>query len=165
MPKPTLKMVARLAGVAPATVSRVLNGSDNVAAETRKNILAVIADLNYTPNIHAANLRRKSLNSEPAGGSQRRFIRGNKRLRDGSQCRLGVQSPQDGAFIFNPEDRSALARQIVRLRKDLDRLKNYAERLQRCVDEIHAAYSRPFSSRAAHSSVGDCVPGIIGAFE
>ena len=32
MPQATLKLVAQLAGVGPATVSRVVNGSENVAA-------------------------------------------------------------------------------------------------------------------------------------
>ena len=44
-----------MAGVAPTTVSRVINGSENVAAATREKILAIIRDLDYAPNIHAAN--------------------------------------------------------------------------------------------------------------
>ena len=69
MPEATLKLVAKLAGVAPITVSRVVNGSENVAAATREKILAIIKDLDYTPNIHAANLRRKRLNDESLSGS------------------------------------------------------------------------------------------------
>ncbi len=49
MPEPTLKLVAKLAGVAPVTVSRAVNGSENVAAATRKKILAIVRDLHYTP--------------------------------------------------------------------------------------------------------------------
>jgi LacI family transcriptional regulator len=55
MPEATLKLVAKMAGVAPTTVSRVINGSENVAAATREKILAIIRDLDYAPNIHAAN--------------------------------------------------------------------------------------------------------------
>ena len=55
MPEATLKLVAKLAGVGPATVSRVVNGSENVAAATREKILAIIRDLNYTPNTHAGH--------------------------------------------------------------------------------------------------------------
>jgi LacI family transcriptional regulator len=47
MPVPTLKFIAELAGVAPVTVSRVVNGSENVAAPTSEKILAIIRDLDY----------------------------------------------------------------------------------------------------------------------
>lgn len=46
-----IKEVARKAGVSTATVSRVLNGSDLVTRETRENVLRVIKDLNYRPNV------------------------------------------------------------------------------------------------------------------
>ncbi len=83
MPEATLKLVAKLAGVGPVTVSRVVNGSANVAAATREKIIAIIKDLDYTPNIHAANLRRKRLNDEPSIGSKDSSVSGNKRLRAG----------------------------------------------------------------------------------
>jgi DNA-binding LacI/PurR family transcriptional regulator len=73
MPEATLKVVAKLAGVAPVTVSRVLNGSENVAAATREKILAIIRELDYTPNIHAASLRRKRLNDQSTSGSKDRL--------------------------------------------------------------------------------------------
>ena len=60
MAEATLKVVAKRAGVAPVTVSRVVNGSENVAPATREKILQIIRELNYTPNVHAATLRRKT---------------------------------------------------------------------------------------------------------
>jgi len=69
MPGATLKLIAKLAGVAPTTVSRVVNGTENVAPATREKIVAIIRDLDYTPNIHAANLRRKRLIAESLSGS------------------------------------------------------------------------------------------------
>jgi Bacterial regulatory proteins, lacI family len=84
MPEATLKVVAKLPGVAPVTVSRVLNGSENVAAATREKILAIIGDLDYTPNIHAASLRRKRLNGESTSGSKDRLVCANRGLRAGS---------------------------------------------------------------------------------
>ncbi len=44
-----IREVAKAAGVSIATVSRVLNGSENVSEETRKKVLAVIKKLNYKP--------------------------------------------------------------------------------------------------------------------
>ncbi|MFF4620864.1 LacI family DNA-binding transcriptional regulator [Nonomuraea jabiensis] len=45
----TLADVARLAGVSPATASKVLNGRSDVGASTREHVLGVMADLGYAP--------------------------------------------------------------------------------------------------------------------
>ncbi|MGX5806473.1 LacI family DNA-binding transcriptional regulator, partial [Bradyrhizobium sp. Arg314] len=42
--------------VGVGTASRVLNGSANVSAATRKKVLAVIAELGYAPNLVARSL-------------------------------------------------------------------------------------------------------------
>ena len=52
----TIQDVARKAHVGVATVSRVLNESGYVKAETRERILDAIRELNYTPNAVARNL-------------------------------------------------------------------------------------------------------------
>lgn len=49
----TIKDVARLAKVSVATVSRALNGHDNVAEAVRSRVLAVADELRYSPH-HAA---------------------------------------------------------------------------------------------------------------
>lgn len=139
MPEATLKLVAELAGVAPTTVSRVVNGSENVAVPTREKILAIIRDVDYTPNIHAANLRRKRLNDESTSGSKDRLVCANERLRAGCSSCINVPCPPDGAFILGPEESSALTKQIIRLRRDLDRLRKHTERIQTCVDMIQEA--------------------------
>ncbi len=54
----TFKDVARLAGVSTQTVSRVTNGADNVAEETRKRVNDAIKKLDYVPNKGAQMLRR-----------------------------------------------------------------------------------------------------------
>jgi LacI family transcriptional regulator len=56
---PTIQDVAKLAGVAPITVSRVVNDSGYVSAETRGKVEAAIAELNYVPNVLARSLRLK----------------------------------------------------------------------------------------------------------
>lgn len=48
--------VSRRAGVSIATVSRVLNGNPNVSEKTRSKVLAVMDELEYTPNVFARGL-------------------------------------------------------------------------------------------------------------
>lgn len=54
----TFKDVAKLAGVSTQTVSRVTNGSLNVAEETRKKVNAAVKQLGYIPNKGAQILGR-----------------------------------------------------------------------------------------------------------
>ena len=58
-PRLRIREVAKQAGVSPATVSRVLNGSANVGAAKRKKVLAAVSELGYRPNRTASNLRRQ----------------------------------------------------------------------------------------------------------
>ncbi|MBB3108917.1 LacI family transcriptional regulator [Paenibacillus phyllosphaerae] len=51
--------VARRAKVSVATVSRVLNRSEQVSEKTKQRVLKAIAEMNYTPNAMAKNLRSK----------------------------------------------------------------------------------------------------------
>ena len=52
----TIKDIARLAGVSHATVSRVLNGRANVKESTRRTILSLVDQLNFSPNPSARAL-------------------------------------------------------------------------------------------------------------
>jgi LacI family transcriptional regulator len=54
--QPTMADVAKLAGVSPMTVSRVMNGKGMVRESTRRKVAAAVAALNYTPNQEARNL-------------------------------------------------------------------------------------------------------------
>jgi LacI family transcriptional regulator len=60
---PTIHDVARRAGVAPTTVSRVLNDSGYVSNKTRERVEAAIAELGYVPNTLARSLRFKKTNT------------------------------------------------------------------------------------------------------
>ena len=48
--RPSIRDVARLSGVSHQTVSRVLNHHPSIRPETRERVLAVMADLQYSPN-------------------------------------------------------------------------------------------------------------------
>ncbi len=52
----TIRDVARQAGVSVATVSRVLNNSSAVTAETRDVVLQAVDALGYRPNANAQAL-------------------------------------------------------------------------------------------------------------
>lgn len=56
----TLHDVARLAGVSPSTVSRILNGTARVAADKREAVEQAIARLQFKPNLTARSLRSGS---------------------------------------------------------------------------------------------------------
>lgn len=54
--RPTIRDVARQAGVSVATVSRVLNGTDSARPETARRVLAAVEDLDYVANASARAL-------------------------------------------------------------------------------------------------------------
>ncbi len=56
--KPNINDVARLAGVSPMTVSRVINDSARVRPETRSKVQAIIAEIGYAPDPAARILAR-----------------------------------------------------------------------------------------------------------
>ncbi|GAC34577.1 LacI family DNA-binding transcriptional regulator [Paraglaciecola polaris] len=56
----TIKDVAKLAGVSPATVSRVLSSTVVVSPKTKTRIEKAIAELDFRPNAHARALVSKS---------------------------------------------------------------------------------------------------------
>ena len=55
----TIADVAKLAGVSTGTVSRVMNGAENVHPETRARVQQAIEQLEYEPNFQARSLRIK----------------------------------------------------------------------------------------------------------
>jgi LacI family transcriptional regulator len=57
--KATIRNVAKLAGVAPSTVSHYLNQSAPLSSTTAKNVERAIATLNYRVNLGARGLRQR----------------------------------------------------------------------------------------------------------
>ena len=53
----TIRDVAKRAGVAPITVSRVLNNSGYVSDDTRSRVMVAAVELNYVPNMLARSFR------------------------------------------------------------------------------------------------------------
>lgn len=60
---PTIKEIAKASNVSVATVSNVINDKGRVGEETKRAVLKVIEELNYTPNYVAKNLKMKSTRS------------------------------------------------------------------------------------------------------
>jgi LacI family transcriptional regulator len=60
---PTINDVAKRAGVAPITVSRVINNSGYFSEETRQRVETAINELGYVPNRLARGLRTKRTNT------------------------------------------------------------------------------------------------------
>jgi len=56
---PNIQDVAKRAGVAPITVSRVINNNGYVSAKTRQRVEAAIRELDYIPNALGPSLRTK----------------------------------------------------------------------------------------------------------
>lgn len=52
----TIKDVAKQAGVAPSTVSRVIADNPRISLETKKRVRKAMKDLGYHPNVNARNL-------------------------------------------------------------------------------------------------------------
>ena len=59
----TIKEVAKLAGVSPSTVSRVISDSSRISDETKKVVRKAMGELGYHPNAIARSLVNRSTNT------------------------------------------------------------------------------------------------------
>ena len=66
-PPSTVQQVAEVAGVAPKTVSRVINNEAHVAPRTRQKVLEAAELLRYVPHAGAQSLRSRSRPSHHDG--------------------------------------------------------------------------------------------------
>ncbi|MDK8210488.1 LacI family DNA-binding transcriptional regulator, partial [Bacillus subtilis] len=60
--KAKISDVAKIAGVSPTTVSRVLNNRGYISKETRENVYKAMKEINYFPNDIARSLFNKRTN-------------------------------------------------------------------------------------------------------
>src|SRR5271167_3068907 len=94
---PTIADVAAYAGFAPMTVSRVINGENNVRQETREAVQAAIAKLKYSPNLAARTLagaeqvRIGLLYSNPSAAYLSEFLVGSLEQSSLSGCQLVIE--------------------------------------------------------------------------
>jgi len=78
----TILDVARLAGVSPMTVSRVVNDQKYVGEAMREKVMAAVTELNYQPNLAGRSLRSSStsrvglLYSNPSASYLNQFLVG-----------------------------------------------------------------------------------------
>ncbi|MFE9425624.1 LacI family DNA-binding transcriptional regulator [Kitasatospora sp. NPDC006697] len=116
--QPVMADVAALAGVSHQTVSRVLNGSPHVRAETRQRVLAAIRELDYRPNTAARALVTRR--SQTLG-----VITFDGTLYGPSQMLHGIEQAARGAgyFISIASLRSQDARSV---HEAVDRLRDQA---------------------------------------
>lgn len=104
--------VARLAGVSPMTVSRVMNRAPGVRDKTREIVQAAIEELGYRPNAAARNLARAGsgrlgmLYSNPSAGYLTQFLLG---ALEGAH-QVGAQLVLEKCEADGDSERAAVAR-------------------------------------------------------
>ncbi|MEY2882467.1 MAG: hypothetical protein RL490_191, partial [Pseudomonadota bacterium] len=103
--KPTINDIARLSGVSKKTVSRVINRSPLLNAETRKRVDDIIRETGYVPNPQARALALR-----------RNFLIGLVHDNPNAQTVLGVQQGilsvlkgTEYELIVRPVDRGSLS--------------------------------------------------------
>ncbi|RYM05037.1 LacI family transcriptional regulator [Sporolactobacillus sp. THM7-7] len=113
--KPNIKDIARLAGVSPTTVSRVMNNRGYISEKTRKKVNQAMKELNYFPNELARSLYHQ----------RTRFI---------GLIFPTISNPFFGELVFHIENICASMGYKVLLCNSLDRVdkeRSYLEMLQR----------------------------------
>ena len=113
----TIKDIARLAGCGVATVSRVLNGRRDVSEETRRRVLAVVAEQGFQPNTNARCLKQQ------ADASVAVLVKGRRNLLfadlvERVQARLGERGRETALHYLEEDwDEVAYARRLCRERR------------------------------------------------
>ena len=115
----TIKDIARMSGVGVTTVSRVLNDHPDVSEETRRRVLAVVAEQGFQPNTNARHLKQQSSASIAV------IVKGTMNMLFADlveRCQQLLQDAErDAAVYYLDEDANevAYALQLCRERKPL----------------------------------------------
>src|SRR6476469_8003462 len=94
----TIEDVARAAGVSAMTVSRVINGGQNVRETTRNAVLEAVKKLNYSPNTAARSLAAGEathigmLYANPSAAYLSQFLIGALHAARRAGCHLVIES-------------------------------------------------------------------------
>ena len=155
--KPTINDVARLAGVSKKTVSRVINRSPLLNAETRLKVEKVIGELGYVPNpqARALALRRNFLIG---------LIHDNPNAQMVLNMQQGILEALQGTefeMVVRPVDRTSSA-MLEDVRKFLERQRLFGvvllppisenDALARLCDEVGCRYVRMGSAQLDDAS-------------
>lgn len=125
----TIRAVAELAGVAPSTVSLVLNRPGSVAPETKQAVLHAIRKLNYVPS--QPGRPRKRPNDPPASKRTNRIA-----LLACGMSDAVMQSPVYMEVLYGVEERLREQRMTMVLRRVMDAEFSNASLLSTRVDGI-----------------------------
>ncbi len=168
--RPTMNDVARSAGVSLKTVSRVVNGEQNVSSPLAARVLAAIDVLNYRPNIGASTLRRSDGRtstigllledvSNPFSSSLHRAVEDEARAR-------GVQV-LTGSLDEDPGRERELARIFTMRRADGLIMAPVSEDQSHLVSEVQAGTPLVCVDRPAFGITADSVlaTNVTGAAE
>ena len=115
----TIKDIARLSGVGVATVSRVLNNHPDVSDDTRRRVMAVVAEQGFQPNTNAKHLKQQN------GASIAVIVKGTMNMLFADlveRCQQLLQDAgRDASVYYLDEDANevAYALQLCRERKPL----------------------------------------------
>lgn len=122
----TIKDIAKQVGVSTATVSRVVNGCENVSSETRTAVQSAISRLRYYPNSHAVELRRAN-----GRGPRKRHIQASKSAHTGTKLITGLandaqeKSSQAERLVSLEDENSRLRKLVDKISKELERWQGF----------------------------------------
>ncbi|MET0289568.1 MAG: LacI family DNA-binding transcriptional regulator [Pseudoxanthomonas sp.] len=112
----TIDEVASLAKVSPMTVSRVVNGKDNVRETTRARVMRAVDKLGYTPNLAAStlaaaqNTRIALIYTNPSGAYLRELLVGVLHVASRTAIQLVIDYWDD----LDPEAERQAARRLAK---------------------------------------------------
>jgi len=113
----TIRDVARKAGVAVSTVSRVLNGRPDVSEETRKKVMDVVGEYGFVQNRNARNLKttRSVFAAIIVRGRRNAFL--NDVATQMIECAQGLKTPFLIKYIDEADDEFDTMRQLYNERR------------------------------------------------